>query len=310
MATATAVQSIRSETGRIESRIRQTRRAILERVEQTPLARVRHGAAPYAGGGKMLRSRLVWRVGPPCGTPSEALLRGAVAVELVHAASLLHDDVIDGGLLRRGAPSFWVKNGAHGAILAGDLLLCEALDAIRSMREPRLVDAVVRFSREMCAAEVEQELVLRGRPADWETSVRLARSKTGSLFAFAAAAAAGADAARAAALVEAGYLAGTAYQLSDDLLDASGRAESDGKTLGSDRARGKTTAATARPGNPGPTLSFLDGLRERASSGLAHWPRVRGAWDRYWARDLQPALYANAGFARGGRSAAPPAGRP
>jgi len=79
------------------------------------------------GGGKLLRARLLFRVGCGVGVDERTLVQAAAAVELVHAASLVHDDVIDGSVIRRHAPAFWVENGAAGAILVGDLLFCEAM---------------------------------------------------------------------------------------------------------------------------------------------------------------------------------------
>ncbi|MDZ4199451.1 MAG: polyprenyl synthetase family protein [Kiritimatiellia bacterium] len=243
--------------------------------------------------GKMLRARLALRMGPATGTSPDVYLRAAAAIEMVHAASLLHDDVIDGGYLRRGSPAFWRKHGASGAILMGDLLLCQAGELLRETGDTRLTDELMSRTAEMCRAEVEQELVLRGSEPDWETSVSLARRKTGSLFAFVAYASGVGHAGLSGPLREAGYLAGTAYQLSDDLLDAYGSDQVAGKTLGSDSERGKTTALTARSGNPEALVQCISNLRSSAASHLADWPDADEGWKTYWDEDLLPAMKLN-----------------
>lgn len=250
--------------------------------------------------GKMLRARLGLRLGPAAGTSPDVYLRAAAAIEMVHAASLLHDDVIDGGRLRRGVPSYWVRHGASGAILMGDLLLCQAGELLRETGDTRLTDELMSRTAEVCRAEAEQELVLRGRPPDWEGSLSLARRKTGALFAFIAFAAGVGHPALSAALREAGYLAGTAYQLSDDLLDAYGDPGEAGKTLGRDSVREKTTAVTARAGEPEAILRHIAQLRGAAASRLSEWPEPHAAWLSYWARDLAPAIGRNARGLRNG----------
>lgn len=254
--------------------------------------------SPILGSGKRLRARLTLRLSSAGGLPRDSALSVAAAVEMVHAASLLHDDVIDGGVLRRGAPSFWVAHGIQGAILVGDLLLCAAYDLIRDTGRQALLHALVTHTREVCEAEVEQELIRRGRPADWADAERSARRKTGALFAFAALAAAGAEGPLADALREAGYLAGTAYQLSDDVLDWAGSDTEAGKTLGRDAARRKNTAATIVGGDPAPALRRIAELRVQAEDRLADWPDALDAWRTYWTLDLQPALDANTCAAR------------
>ena len=282
----------------VEDGLRAVGRFMRERLRASPLASLDFDFDHFLAGGKMLRGRAAFRIGPAAGAPRDALLRCAAAVEMVHAASLLHDDVIDGGQVRRGSPAFWIGQGASGAILVGDLLICQALELLMELPHRAASDLLIRMTGEMCRAETEQELLLRGRPTDWETGVRLARSKTGSLFAFVAEACAdGAPAALRAALREAGYLAGTAYQLSDDILDLTVDTDAAGKTLGLDAVRAKGTSATARPGDYGLSLEMLGALRERSFEGLRPWPAVERAWREYWERDLGPALAQNVGGA-------------
>ena len=274
----------------LEQHLDEVRKLMAGCLAETPLYSALSDCKSLFGTGKMLRSRLILRVGPASGADYSSLLRAAASVELIHAASLLHDDVIDGGFLRRGAPSFWVDKGIPAAILLGDLLLFKALELVTPVEDGRLLPVIIRLTGEVCEAESEQELVSRGQLADWNACVNIARRKTGALFAFAAYAAGGSDPALNDALQETGYLAGTAYQLADDILDAHGDTESAGKTLGLDEARDKTTAVRVKlPENIDPVQTIND-LLAAARAGLDSWPKVRAAWDVYVTRDLHPAL--------------------
>ncbi len=241
-------------------------------------------------GGKMLRARLCLKVGAVCGTNRDTLNRSAAAVEMIHAASLLHDDVIDESYLRRGAPAFWSKKGVSGAILLGDLLVCKAMLLVSGKNQSRQGGLLVRLSAEMCDAEVEQELISRGTAIDLEKCASLARRKTGSLFAFAACAADACDGIRADALMEAGYRIGTAYQLADDLLDASGESVGDGKDLGRDVARG-TAMAALKNNNTDVSARLLIAERCRSAAGLlAPWPELKTVFDEYLNDSFAPVV--------------------
>ena len=222
------------------------RAEMADELSHTTLGKLISDFSSLLGTGKMLRSRMAFRVGPASGIPRDQLVRACAAVEMVHAASLLHDDVIDGGMVRRGAPTFWIERGISGAILLGDLLLFKSLDITgRTRADGRWTRMLVKCTGEVCEAESEQELVLRGADSTWENCVRIARRKTGALFAFIGYALAGDDPKLQEVLLESGYAVGTAYQLADDVLDATGSEADSGKTLGTDQARSKTTAASA-----------------------------------------------------------------
>lgn len=277
----------------VESGLAAVRRAMVDSLEDTVLSRLQFDVARFLGGGKLLRARAALRMAPAAEVATDVLVRSAAAVELVHGASLLHDDVIDGGRTRRGAPAFWTRYGAHGAILAGDILLGKALDVLSATRDPDLIAGLAQAVAEVCSAESEQELLLRGLPADWQTAVRLARAKTGPLFAFAAFAAAGNDPLLRSALKEAGYLAGTAYQLSDDVLDVVGDPIAAGKTLGTDVARSKSTSTSAHQGDTAAAVAGVDDLCAASRDRLGAWPRVQAAWNQYLTLDLCPAMARN-----------------
>ena len=259
-------------------------------LDGTVLRRLKVAGGLSEGQGKMLRARLLLRLAPAGRVPDSIAVPAAAAVELVHAASLLHDDVIDGGIVRRHAPAFWTQHGIPGAILLGDLILMKALDLAGRTTDDRLVGELVHFAGEMCNAESEQELLLRGGDADWNQCLDIDRRKTGALFAFAAGAAGGGDAPLRLALQEAGYGLGTAYQLADDLLDVAGNDRAAGKTIGRDRARRKNTAATSFSGDPAELAGQARDLRARAVEPLRNWPDIRAAMDEYCVLDFDPAV--------------------
>jgi geranylgeranyl pyrophosphate synthase len=241
---------------------------------------------PYLGSGKMLRARLTLRLGAANGIPSTVRRPAAAAVELIHAASLLHDDVIDGGILRRGIPTFWKAHGTSGAILLGDLLLFKAMHLIRAANRLPLLGEFIELSGVVCEAEAEQELIRRQKPATWPQALQIARRKTGALFACAAVTA-GQNTAQKNALREAGYLLGTAYQIADDILDGSAKEHQAGKTLGTDRTRGKTTAAV-RSANF--ARNYVEKLCRQSAALLQPWPKLRQAWQAYLDEEFMPLI--------------------
>ena len=204
----------------------------MERLRQRLAAAARgvaEGLEACAGGGKLLRGGLLLRLAEALGA--------ACAVEWVHAASLLHDDVVDGAALRRHAPALWTRWGTKAAILCGDGLLAAAMEELRSAGvEAEERDALTAATARVARAELAWEL--GGGAGDVREH---AREKTGPLFGFAAAAWAGGGV-RREAWREAGERLGLAYQMADDLADGAGAG---GKSGGRDAARGLRTCAGA-----------------------------------------------------------------
>lgn len=266
--------------------------AMVQSLAPTVLAGLDGGVPRFLGPGKMLRARLALRLGSARQVPESILVPAAAAVELVHAASLLHDDVIDGALLRRHAPAFWKTHGAHGAILAGDVLLIQAVGLLSGETLCPLANDLVRFCAELCNAEAEQELFLRQAAPGREKILDIARRKTGALFAFAAGTAAGPDAPLRHALHKAGYAIGTAYQLADDLLDETGDERSAGKTLGLDRARRQPTATRVFAAGAPALAQECRALHQQSLAALSPWPDARDALNDYLVYDMNPALHA------------------
>lgn len=176
----------------------------------------------------------------------------AIAAELVHAATLLHDDVIDEGTERRGAPAARMIYGNSASILGGDHLLIEALRRVEGAAVAGLLPSMLDVIGEMIAAEAIQ-LGLRGasppddaagRAERRTTYLRVVRGKTAALFRWsfrAGAAASGQPEEIVAALGEAGEALGIAFQLVDDALDIEGDADAAGKDVLADLREGKLT---------------------------------------------------------------------
>ncbi len=259
-------------------------------LKDTNISKLLPGNKNLLGQGKMLRSRLVLALGNRNGLNEQEMVHAAAAVDIIHGASLLHDDVIDGGILRRGAPTFWKKYGTNGAILFGDLLMFKALALLVQVDRTDLLQELIDKTGEVCRSEVEQELILRGTPGTWEECEQVARFKTGSLFAFAAVAG-GTDApGQVDALREAGFILGTAYQLVDDILDVSCNEAISGKTLGRDGERGKTTAITATKNAPDNPVDYIDTLLEASTAQLAEWPDLQASWSNFLNVTMKPVL--------------------
>ncbi len=201
----------------------------------------RHAGATIAAGGKRLRPLLVFlAAGDPTVAP-ERLVRAAVAVELIHSASLVHDDVLDGAELRRGAPTVVAQAGRTVATAAGDLLFSRAFAELAGGGELADVRALSDASSALAAGELIQ------RADAWDVAVTPARYlhrcelKTGSLFEAANRLGALAGGAPVEALGAFGRRIGLAFQLLDDVLDIAGPASRTGKARGTDLLDGTVT---------------------------------------------------------------------
>ncbi len=184
---------------------------------------------------------LAARLGP---RPAPKVRDLAVACELAHAATLLHDDVIDSGEERRGAPTARMIYGNSASVLGGDHLLVEALRRVDRAGPPQLLTALLGVIGDMVAGEALQ-LELRGRfdpdPALYD---RIVAAKTSSLFAWAMQAgttAAGCTVPEVSAAARFGSALGQAFQLTDDALDLAGDPAHTGKDVLLDLREGKLT---------------------------------------------------------------------
>jgi octaprenyl-diphosphate synthase len=192
-------------------------------------------------GGKRVRPTAVLLSAACVGAINDPIRELAVVVELVHTATLLHDDVIDEGMERRGAPTARRIWGNAMSVLAGDTLLVHSLSRIQKSA-PQLLGELLETLQRLVSGEVLQ---LKNR-AELDLSIEnydyILREKTASLFQFATASGArlaGGSIQMQRALGEFGERLGMAFQLVDDVLDYAG--EDTGKTLGADLIEGKVT---------------------------------------------------------------------
>lgn len=211
----------------------------------------RDGIPSNAGGGKALRPALALLGAAAAGAPPEVALPGAVAVELVHNFSLIHDDLIDGDTRRRRRATVWSVWGSPAAVLAGDALLALSLEILLDSGSAYAAGAarlLARTVRELIHGQVRDIAFERRRDVTVTECMEMVTGKTGSLFAGSVvigAMLAGASDPVVAALRSYGNELGIAFQLVDDLLGIWGDPAVTGKPIYSDlRARKKSLPVT------------------------------------------------------------------
>lgn len=196
------------------------------------------------GGGKRLRPVLVLLCGKLFGESNPSLVRMAAVMEMIHTATLVHDDVIDMAKTRRGRPSINVVWGNHTSVLAGDWLYMQAFQIALRERNFPILDLLISLTQRMVEGELLQ-LDRIGKIGVTETDyMELIDRKTASLFASCArlgALCCGADPDGEARLGEYAWNLGIAFQLVDDILDFTSREKILGKPVGNDLREGKVT---------------------------------------------------------------------
>ncbi len=280
-------------------------RAAVDRLDPTSRAQAAYhlgwidadGAPAAGGGGKAVRPALALLSAQAAGAPERVGLPGAVAVELVHNFSLVHDDLMDGDVERRHRRTVWTIWGPSAAILTGDALLALAQEVLLEADSPHARDAALRLStatRDLIRGQVQDLAFEHRNDVTVEECLDMAAGKTGALLSASAsigAVLAGAPAGTVEALATFGAHLGLAFQLVDDVLGIWGDPAVTGKPVHSDlRSRKKSlpvTAALARGGAPARELAeWLAGDGEVDERSL---PRVAdlvaAAGGRDWALD-------------------------
>jgi octaprenyl-diphosphate synthase len=232
-----AFEPINSQLYAVEERIRQQARAFDPAVE---------GYVAYAieSNGKRLRPALALLAGGATGNIDSSHFDLAVIVELIHAATLVHDDILDGADKRRGQPTANAKWGNAISVLLGDCLFAHALKLSTNFPNGEVARRLADSASEVCSGEIIQTQ----RRFDLKLSVpdyyKIIEMKTAALFAVATELGAflnGAAPDVISAFKTFGLRLGTAYQIYDDCLDIAGNEANAGKTLGSDLRKGKLT---------------------------------------------------------------------
>jgi heptaprenyl diphosphate synthase len=197
-----------------------------------------------AAGGKRIRPALVL-LAAKCGRYDlEQLTPAAIAVELTHAATLVHDDVIDRAEVRRGRPTVAARLGDEPAIVVGDFYFAKAYEQAALTDSPEVVAILARAVMDICAGEVRQQAIRHHYDTGVDEYMRRIEAKTATLLAACCdigALLGGVDEAKRAALRTYGRLLGLAFQIADDVLDYEGSEDEIGKPIGHDITEGFAT---------------------------------------------------------------------
>lgn len=227
-------------------------KAELEKVRNTIADQTQH-FSPYMrdymrqickGQGKMIRPGLVLLTAAATGGIKENHITFAAMLEMLHTASLIHDDVLDKADTRRDQPTPNALWGNELAVLLGDSLLAQAMVMGADLGDARFVRRMALAVRDLCEGEVEQSTRLWDMDMSRADYYELIRKKTATLFAMAMSGAAfiqGLDEEMTENLNRMGTLLGISYQIYDDCLDLTGTDDTAGKTLGTDAEKGKLT---------------------------------------------------------------------
>jgi geranylgeranyl pyrophosphate synthase len=238
--------------------------------------------ATLAAGGKRLRPMLVLLCAGPAG--GAATVRAATAIELVHMATLVHDDVLDDAPLRRGLPTVAATSGRERATATGDLLFSRAFALLADAGDSRAVALLADASVALARGELAQRQDAFDLGLDEGRYLSRCRLKTGRLFECACLL--GRD---DEALREFGAEIGLAFQLLDDVLDVSGPPERTGKARGTDLLDGTVTLPLIEAAGDDPTIREADLHALDAASAEALCDRIAatGALERVRERALE-----------------------
>src|SRR5256714_3947573 len=265
--------------------------------------------ATLAAGGKRLRPMLVLlSAGPGAG---EAAIRAATAVELVHMATLVHDDVLDAAPLRRGRPTVVARSGRDRALAVGDLLFSRAFAELGRNGARRQVELLSRASVGLALGELGQRQDAFDLSISAERYMERCELKTGRLFECAcligradgdgAPPAPGSD--QLGALRVFGRETGLAFQLLDDVLDVTGPPERTGKARGTDLLDGTVTLPLILAREREPSLARLDLRSLDEAAAAAACDRIASTAAPETVRAAAPE---RAGAAKGAPPGAPP----
>jgi geranylgeranyl pyrophosphate synthase len=254
--------------------------------------------ADALGGGKRLRPLLVFLAAPPGTTPS---VSAGVAVELVHMATLIHDDLVDRAALRHGRPAVWSVHGDAVAVATGDYLFARAFGELAETGDVRAVEILAEAAVSLSRGEALQNRQTHDPDTTVESYIERCGLKTGKLFEAACRLAGGSG--------DFGLALGIAYQIADDVLDCTGDARDTGKVPGTDLREGTPTlplllaaredsvVRAALAGGPLEgvlvRVAATGALEESRAVALAYAARAREALNgAVWREELEALTYA------------------
>src|SRR3954468_17943974 len=236
---------VRSDMASVDAMIRARLKSTVPLVDQV-------AEHIIGGGGKRLRPLLCVLAGRACGIENDKHIEAAAFIEFVHTATLLHDDVVDGSMKRRGRATANNIFGNQASVLVGDFVYSRAFQMMATVGSQRVMEIMADATNVIAEGEVLQLMNAHDPETTEQRYLEVIYRKTGRLFeagAEVAAVLANTSIAQQTALSRYGKHLGTAYQLIDDVLDYKSDPATRGKNLGDDLAEGK------------PTLPLLHALR-------------------------------------------------
>ncbi len=252
----------------LRERMERTERHLEQVTAEAGAPLASHANATVIAGGKRLRPLLVVLAAesaggpPPTADGEERLVRAAVAVELVHSATLVHDDLIDGAQLRRGHPTVAATAGRQVAVATGDLLFSRAFAELARNEDSEQLRALSRASSALAEGELLQREDAYASQVPVERYLRRCELKTAALFEAACRLGALTAIEGSSELADAlGAFArgiGLAFQMLDDVLDVSGPVERTGKARGTDLLDGTVTLPFILARERAPDLASFD----------------------------------------------------
>lgn len=223
-------------------------------------------------GGKRIRPFLVYTCGAGNAEATENLLKASSVIEIVHVATLVHDDILDSANLRRNKPTLHSQFGEHTAILLGDALFSYALELATDFPDSSVCQIVSRSTRKTCTGEISQNFNKGNFQLSADDYFTIIQDKTGELFSASCMIGsylAGGNSDLIDILGDFGNSLGLNYQIYDDLIDTFGNSFTSGKTLGTDFQSGKVTLPIIRLLESLPqsiSESFLDAFSENSAN--------------------------------------------
>src|SRR6266446_3504331 len=255
-ATAPTLSSLARVAQLVQPQLKEVEGRIAQQASEFDPAIEGYVAYAMGGRGKRLRPLLALLAGGATGNLNSGHVDLAVIVELIHVATLVHDDIMDEAERRRSQPTVNARWGNSLSVLLGDCLFAHALNLSTNFENSAIGRTIARTATTVCSGEMIQTQRRFDLNLTVEDYLRIVQMKTGSLFSAAAELAAvisEADPKMIATFKNFGFQIGTAYQIYDDCVDLAGTESVTGKTLGTDLRKGKFTL---------PVLIFLRSASE------------------------------------------------